>query len=169
MLCLASLVSSTTCSASCPTSEIMTVATISPQQVPVRYSVFTQTERWCIVGLVAYAAWFSTLSSFIYFPAIDALADAFSVSTAKINLCITCYMAVATVAPTLVGMTADVHGRRLTYLVSLALYVAANIGMALAKSYPAHLAIRIVQALAISGKPALTGFRLTTNTPGRSH
>lgn len=146
----------------------MAVTTTKPEQEPTeavsnQYSEFTRAERWFIVGLVAYAAWFSTLSSFIYFPAIDALADAFSVSTAKINLCITCYMAVATVAPTFVGMVADIQGRRPTYVATLGLYVAANIGMALAKSYRAHLGLRIVQALAISGKPAVAPFLSTDN------
>ncbi|KAK6063191.1 hypothetical protein SCUP515_12631 [Seiridium cupressi] len=68
-----------------------------------RYSVFTTIEKWCITAMVAYAAWFSTLSSFIYYPAIQSLAKSLSVSVAQINLTVTSYMAVATLAPTLVG------------------------------------------------------------------
>ncbi|OHE99784.1 hypothetical protein CORC01_04920 [Colletotrichum orchidophilum] len=60
-------------------------------------------------------------------------------------------MAVAAVAPTLVSDTADVLGRRPVYLASLTLYAAANVGIALSKSYAALLGLRVLQALSISG------------------
>ncbi|KAK9417382.1 putative MFS general substrate transporter [Seiridium unicorne] len=101
--------------------------------------------------MVAYAAWFSTLSSFIYYPAIQSLAKSLSVSVAQINLTVTSYMAVATLAPTLVGDAADVLGRRPVYLVTLSLYVVANTAIALSSSYPALVGLRVLQALAISG------------------
>lgn len=117
-----------------------------------KYSVFTPVEKRCITSMVAYAAAFSTLSSFIYFPALNQLAEALSASIGEINLTITSYMAMATVAPTLLGDTADVVGRRPTFLVALGLYVATNIATALSKSYAALLTLRLFQALAISGK-----------------
>lgn len=116
------------------------------------YSVFNKKRKWCIVALVAYAAWFSTMSSFIYYPALHQLANFFSVSQSMINLTVTSYMAVATVAPTLLGDAADVLGRRPVYVIALTLYVVANIAIALAKSYAALLGLRVLQALAISGK-----------------
>lgn len=118
---------------------------------PERYSVFGKQRKWCIVALVAYAAWFSTMSSFIYYPALHQLAEFFVVSQGMINLTVTSYMAVATVAPTLVGDAADVAGRRPVYILALMLYMVANITIALAKSYSALLGLRILQALAISG------------------
>lgn len=122
---------------------------------PERYSVFSSRRKWCIVSLVAYAAWFSTMSSFIYYPALPQLAEFFSVSQGMINLTVTSYMAVATVAPTLAGDAADVLGRRPVYMLALLLYIIANITIALAKSYSALLGLRILQALAISGKSQL--------------
>lgn len=116
-----------------------------------KYSVFTAAEKWYIVAMVSYAAWFSTLSSFIYYPAIHQLSQIFSVSINKINLTVTSYMAVATVAPTLVGDTADVLGRRPVYVIALSLYMGANIAIVLSNSYPALLGLRVLQALAISG------------------
>lgn len=116
-----------------------------------RYSVFSGTEKWCITALVAYAAWFSTLSSFIYFPALSQLADYFSVSAGEINLTITSYMAVATVAPMLIGDAADVLGRRPIYVLALGMYVVANVAIASSKSYASLLGLRVLQALAISG------------------
>ena len=119
--------------------------------IPEQYSVFTTAEKWCIVAMVAYAAWFSTLTSFIYYPAITQLAQTFSVSVDKINLTVTSYMAVATIAPTLVGDTADVLGRRPVYMFILTLYIGANIAIILADNYEALLGLRVLQALAISG------------------
>lgn len=116
-----------------------------------KYSVFTTAEKWCIVAIVSYAAWFSTLSSFIYYPAIHVLSQTLSVSVDKINLTVTSYMAVATVAPTLVGDAADVLGRRPTYMITLSLYLGANVAIALSKSYSALLGLRVLQAFAISG------------------
>ena len=60
----------------------------------------------------------------------------------KINLSVTCYMAVATVAPTLVGDAADVQNRRLVHAIVLSLDVGANAALAMAKSNRAHLGLR---------------------------
>lgn len=123
------------------------------------YSVFTPIEKRCIMAMVSYAAWFSTLSSFIYYPALDQLSQTLSVSIGQINLSITSYMVVATVAPTLLGDAADVLGRRPTYVVALSLYVVTNIAIALSKSYPALVGLRVLQALSISGMQPLLAAR----------
>jgi MFS family permease len=117
-----------------------------------KYSVFTKTEKWCIVAMVSCASLSSNLSSFIYFPALKLLSETFSVSVDQINLMITSYMAVAAVAPTLVGDAADVLGRRPAYFVTLGLFVTANICLAQAKSYSELLGLRVLQALGVSGK-----------------
>jgi MFS family permease len=121
----------------------------------VKYSVFTSAEKWCIVAMVSYAAWFSTLSSFIYYPAIPTLSTALGVSVSKINLTVTTYMSVATIAPTLVGDAADILGRRPIYVLTLSIYFVANLAIALSHSYSALLGLRVLQALAISGNDLL--------------
>ena len=121
-----------------------------------KYSIFTTTEKRCIVAMVSYAACFSTLSSFIYYPAIHQLSQTFSVSVDKINLTVTSYMAIATVAPTLVGDTADLLGRRPVYIVALSLYIGTNVAIVLSDTYSALLGLRVLQALAISGMPFLS-------------
>ncbi|KAK8136422.1 hypothetical protein PG984_004362 [Apiospora sp. TS-2023a] len=115
------------------------------------YSAFSYTEKWCIVSLVSFAAWFSTVSSFIDYPALHLLSESLSVSVDKINLTITSYMAIATIAPTLIGDAADVLGRRPVYVVVLSIYFASNIAIALSKTYSTLLGLRVLQALAISG------------------
>ena len=125
-------------------------ANSSPQPTP--YSLYTDPQKLLIISLAAYSAWFSTLTSFIYYPALSTLSHTFDVSISGINLTITSYMAVATIAPTLVGDTADVLGRRPVYMAILTVYVGANVVICLANSYEALLSLRIVQALAISGR-----------------
>lgn len=115
-----------------------------------RHSVFTTAEKWCIVSMVSFAAWFSTLSSFIYYPAIPALTEALDISVSKVNLTVTVYMAVASISPALVGDTADILGRRPVYVLTLSTYFVANIAIALTKTYPALLGLRVLQALSIS-------------------
>ncbi|RVX74457.1 hypothetical protein B0A52_01583 [Exophiala mesophila] len=87
-------------------------------QVIERYSVFTTPERWYIVILASFAAWFSSVNNFVYYPAMPLLASTFNVSIDKINLTVTSFIAVATIAPTLAAMlpTCWADGR---YTVSL--------------------------------------------------
>lgn len=117
-----------------------------------KYSVFSTAHKWSIVAMVSYAALFSTLTSFIYFSAVPQLAQAFTVSVDKINLTITSYMAVATVAPILLGDAADMLGRRPTYVLALSLYIGANVAIVLSNSYAALVGLRTLQNLAVSGK-----------------
>jgi MFS family permease len=121
------------------------------------YSVFLPSEKWLITTLVAYAAMFSTISSFIYYPAIPSIAISLSVSIDRVNWTVTSYMAIATIAPTLVGDAADTLGRRPAYLFILSLYIASNVAIAAIHSYSSLLGLRIMQALAISGQ---SGIRL---------
>ncbi|KAL6716670.1 hypothetical protein ACLMJK_006238 [Lecanora helva] len=108
------------------------MTTENPIEHPPPYSLFTHPEKRLIVFLASYAAWFSTLTSFIYYPVLLALATHFSVPVSDINLTVTSYMAVATIAPTFVGDAADVWGRRPVYVVALSLYVGANVAIVLA-------------------------------------
>jgi MFS family permease len=118
-----------------------------------RYSAFTERQKLCIIFLVAFAGWFSTLSSFIYFPAITPLADDLGTTVDKINLSITSYMIVSGLAPSIIGDLADMMGRRPVYIATLTLYFSANIALAVQKSFPALLILRMLQSAGISGKP----------------
>lgn len=116
-----------------------------------KYTVFTRVGKWHIIAMVAYAAWFSTLSSFIHFPAIHSISTSLSVSVDKVNLTITSYLAVATIALSLVGDVADILCRRPAYIATLTLYAVVNIAITLIKSYLALLDLREMQAFAILG------------------
>ncbi|MCJ1435229.1 hypothetical protein MMC27_004601 [Xylographa pallens] len=117
----------------------------------ISYSVFSIRQKRCIVSLVAFAGWFSTLSSFIYFPAIPPLATSLHVSIEDINLTVTSYLVVSGLAPSIIGDCADDLGRRPVIMVALLIYVATNVGLAVQKSYAALFALRMLQSAGISG------------------
>ncbi|KAI0151726.1 multidrug resistance protein [Xylariaceae sp. FL1272] len=123
----------------------------SPTQVEHQYSVFTTPEKWLIVLIASLASWTSNLSAFIYLPALSPLSHDLSVSVGQINLTLTVYMAVAAVAPILVGDAADVLGRRLVYFATLGIFLVACIAIALAGTYGELLGFRALQALGQSG------------------
>lgn len=133
-----------------------TTPTVESSSAPTsRYVVFSKGQRWYIVVLIAGAGWFSTLSSFIYYPILSILAEDLHTSIARINFTVTSYLAVSGVAPSIAGDAADMFGRRPVYLVSLSLYFCANIGIALQKSFVALLLLRMLQSAGISGEKAM--------------
>ena len=115
------------------------------------YSMFTQFEKWYIVFLISFAGWFSTLSSFIYYPAISQIAHNLNTTVSQINLTVASYMAVSTVAPAFVGDAADVLGRRPLYLIVIAIYLAANVALANARSFAQLLGFRMLQSAGVAG------------------
>ncbi|RSL44713.1 hypothetical protein CEP54_014575 [Fusarium duplospermum] len=117
----------------------------------VPYTLFTTNERRCIVAMIALAGWFSTLSSFIYYPAIPVIADDLHSSIGMIDLTVTSYLVVSAIAPAVVGDAADTFGRRPLYAITLSLYVATNVGIALQRSAVALLLLRMLQSAGISG------------------
>ena len=78
---------------------------------------------------------FSTLSSFIYYPALTRISTDLSVSLALVQLTITSYLIVAGVAPAFMGDMADRGGRRPVYVLMFALMVGANLGIAVVGSW----------------------------------
>ena len=117
----------------------------------IKYSNFTKGQKRWIVLLVAFAGMFSPLSSFICYPAIHTIALDLGVTITLINLTVTSYMIVSGITPAVVGDMADMVGRRPVYLATFMMYFAANIGLALQKSYPALLILRMLQSAGGSG------------------
>jgi len=138
------------------TSHPPTTLESTPGSTSPNYSAFGSTQKKCIIGLVAFAGWFSSLSSFIYFPAIPFLASDLSTPIEKINLTVTAYLIMSGIFPSLVGGAADTIGRRPVFIVTLAVYVAANVGLALQSSFGALFTLRMLQSAGISGSYAVT-------------
>ncbi|KUJ17405.1 multidrug resistance protein [Mollisia scopiformis] len=117
----------------------------------IQYSVFSKWRKRYIVGLVALAAWFSTLSSFIYYPSIPLISKDLHLSIAQVDLSITTYMAISAIAPSITGDASDIYGRRPMYLFTLGLYLIANIVLATQSSFFGLLLLRMLQSAGISG------------------
>ncbi|TLD30943.1 hypothetical protein PspLS_01947 [Pyricularia sp. CBS 133598] len=115
------------------------------------YSIFTTGQKKWISNVTAFGAMFSTMSSYIYFPALVPMARDLDVSVSLINLTVTSYLIVAGIAPAFMGDFADQSGRRPAYMLMFTLVFCANIGLALQKSYPALLVLRMLQSAGASG------------------
>ncbi|KAH7171294.1 major facilitator superfamily domain-containing protein [Dactylonectria macrodidyma] len=119
------------------------------------YSIFTQWEKRFIVLAAAGTAFFSPLSTQVYFPALTAIAEDLDVSASQVNLTITTYMIFQGITPMFIGSLADSGGRRPAYVVCFTIYIAANIGLAVSPSYGALLGLRCLQSAGSSSTVAL--------------
>lgn len=119
------------------------------------YSSFTQWEKRLIVLGAALSAFFSPLTAQIYFPALNVIADAFHVSSSKINLTVTTYMVFQGITPMFIGGFADTGGRRPAYVICFVIYIAANIGVALCQNYAELLVLRCLQSAGAASTVAL--------------
>lgn len=115
------------------------------------FSVFTRGQKRWISWMASFGAMFSTLASYIYFPAVEPMANDLNVSVALINLTITCYLIVAGLAPAVMGDLADHDGRRPVYILMFVLMLGANIGLVVQKSYPTLFVLRMIQSAGSSG------------------
>ena len=119
------------------------------------YSVFGIHQKRYIVFLAAFASLFSSLAANTYLPALNTLAQELHVTDELINLTLTSYMIFQGLAPTFYGDLADMTGRRPTYILGFAIFVAANIGLALQTNYAALFLLRCLQSTGSSGTIAL--------------
>ncbi|KAI1209117.1 major facilitator superfamily transporter [Annulohypoxylon truncatum] len=119
------------------------------------YTIFTEWEKRGIVIGAAIGAFFSPLTAQIYLPALNVLAADFHVTVSQINLTVTTYMIFQGITPMFVGSLADTAGRRPAYFICFVIYICANIGCALAPSYPALLVLRMLQSAGSSTTVAL--------------
>lgn len=89
-----------------------------------------------------------TLNMFL--PALAALAEDFGVSYGTAALSVSAYMVATAVLQLIVGPLSDRYGRRPVILVSVAGFVVASIGCALAESFTSFMVWRVAQAAIIS-------------------
>lgn len=117
-----------------------------PPSGPPQYTAFGLGRQRLILGIVTAAGFFGPLAAGIYLPALPTLQDAFNASATAINATVSVFMGVLAVAPLFWGSQADYGGRKPLYMVSLMIYIVANILLA---AVPANLAalfiLRIVQ------------------------
>ncbi|KAL2166540.1 hypothetical protein VTG60DRAFT_2527 [Thermothelomyces hinnuleus] len=115
------------------------------------FSTFTRAQKTLVALAASLAALFSTLSSFIYYPALTRVAEDLGVSLMLVQLTVTSYLVVAGVAPAFMGDMADRGGRRPVYALMFALTVGANVGIALVRRWAGLLVLRMMQSAGSSG------------------
>ncbi|KAF7514539.1 hypothetical protein G7054_g15227 [Neopestalotiopsis clavispora] len=119
------------------------------------YTVFSRRMVWWIVIMNCLSAFISPITANIYFPVIPQLARDLGVSTAQINLTVTTYMIMQGLAPLFFGEFGDSAGRRPAFIMSFSIYLCANVGLALQRSFPVLLVLRMLQSAGSSGTTAL--------------
>ncbi|KAI1845914.1 hypothetical protein JX265_011190 [Neoarthrinium moseri] len=119
------------------------------------YTVFSRQMIHWIIAMNCVSAFISPITANIYFPAIPAIAKDLDVSVGSINLSLTTYMIFQGLSPTFVGDFGDAAGRRPAFIIAFAVYLGANIGLALQRNYAALLILRCLQSAGSSGTIAL--------------
>jgi multidrug resistance protein len=127
------------------------------QQTPLAsvHSVFSPKMKIFLVLITIFSTIFSPLSSFIYLPAITPIAESYHRSLGEINLTVTVYQIMQALAPLFFGDLSDQIGRRLVYILTFAIYIAANIGLALQHNYAALMVLRALQSTGCSATVAI--------------
>jgi len=119
------------------------------------YTVFTRGERRWIIAMATFAGFVSPMTANIYFPVLNPIAADLGVSISLINLTLTTYMIFQAISPTIFGDFGDMAGRRPAFIMSMVIYMFANLGLALQDNYAALLVLRMVQSAGSSGTLAL--------------
>lgn len=119
------------------------------------FSVFTRREKIFMTGAVAIIGIISPLTGSVYLPAMNDIAADLGVRTSLINLTITTYQIFQGLAPSLLASIADTWGRRPAYILTLSIYVVANLALALQDNYAALLVLRCLQSAGSAATIAL--------------
>lgn len=88
-------------------------------------------------------------------PALPQIASGLSVSEARVGLVMSAYFFPTVVMVPVVGVLADIYGRRRLVLVGLVLFGAAGTAIAFADSFAAVLALRAIQGVGFAGMSPL--------------
>lgn len=87
----------------------------------------------------------------LFLPSLPAIAGSFGVDVALVTLAVTAYAGTAAVLQLVLGPLSDRFGRRPVLLASLAVFVLASLGAALATDLWSFLAFRVLQAAIVAG------------------
>ncbi|TPX39892.1 hypothetical protein SeLEV6574_g06935 [Synchytrium endobioticum] len=112
-----------------------------------KYSRFTPAQKWRSVVLVSSAAVIVPLSTNIYYPALITIQDEFQASATLVNTTVTCYILLIGFAPLFWSAIADAKGRKITYTLSLSIFLVTSIATAFSSSIQMLLGLRIAQAI----------------------
>lgn len=150
-------------------SQESSAATPVPAPTPPPYTAFLAQRVRGIIFLVTMAGFLGPLSGNIYIPILPLLQSEFKVSTTCINATVSVFMAVFAVAPLFWASFADFGGRKILYIISLTMFVVANILLA---AVPTHIAalfvLRIFQAVGVSSVMSVGAGTVADVTPPKN-
>ncbi|KAF6819743.1 putative dityrosine transporter [Colletotrichum sojae] len=139
-----------------PTPAAPAVQPSQPQQTadpekkagaPPAYTAFSPWRKRFILTVVTIAGCFGPLAGNIYLPALPVLEEEFNASATAINVSVSVFMLTFAIGPLFWSSFADWKGRRPLYIISIAIYIGANILLAaVPANYGALVFLRIVQA-----------------------
>ncbi|KAK7550752.1 major facilitator superfamily domain-containing protein [Phyllosticta citricarpa] len=119
-----------------PDATITTPSSPPPPPETTAYTTFTARQKRHLRLLIGLATITSPLTATIYFPLLPLLATHFHTSSQAINLTLTLYIIFQALSPALFGPLSDALGRRLVHLLTLFLYLVANVGLAIRAAVP---------------------------------
>lgn len=119
------------------------------------HSVFSQRTKVFVIVMTVFATFFSPFSSFLYLPALTPIADAYQRSLGDVNLTVTLYQVMQALSPLFFGDLSDQVGRRPVYAAAFAIYLAANVALAVQRSFGALLFLRALQSTGSSATVAI--------------
>ncbi|KJZ70925.1 hypothetical protein HIM_09676 [Hirsutella minnesotensis 3608] len=119
------------------------------------HSVFSNKIKIFVILMTVFSTLFSPFSSFVYLPALTPIAQEYHRSLGEINLTVTLYQVMQAVAPLFFGGLSDQIGRRPVYMMTFAIYLGANVGLALQHNYAALLVLRALQSTGSSATVAI--------------
>lgn len=133
-----------------PSMSVHSGPTVSPP-----YTIFDGSDTFILISVACAAAFFSSLSSPIYLPAMPILEREMHVSTELINLTVVVYNLFQGLGPVIWGALADGYGRRPVYFGCLIVYIGACVGLGVVKSYGVMIFLRCLQAAGIAATVSL--------------
>ncbi|KAJ7597883.1 MFS general substrate transporter [Mycena floridula] len=124
---------------------------------PTHDSIYSHSQKWFLVGIVALAGLCSPLPATIYLPALPLLTSEFHRSVAQLNLSVTVYLVFQGVSPLPWGTLSDRWGRRPIIIACLAILAIASIGLARVSTsaFWLLLLLRCIQSAGCSSTIAL--------------
>lgn len=130
------------------------------------YTAFTPARAHLIIGIVTFAGFLGPLAGNIYIPILPLLQDVFNVSQTSINGTVSVFMAVFAISPLFWAALADIGGRKSLYIISLVIFIIANVLLACLPPNIASLyVLRIVQAIGASSVLSLGAGTIADITP----
>lgn len=99
-------------------------------------------------------------------PAIPTLSREFNRGEEQISLAVTVYLVFQAITPSLFGALSDSYGRRPVYLLTLTLYLGANVGLALCPT-SAFWLLLVLRALQVRPSTRFSGTCHMTVSVGR--